>query len=146
MRPAAHLPSHRYEFRCPVLCTLLCCRLQGKAQNRRVVALGGRLQRLDLTAGRARTPPFKATRDITTLSLSPRGDCTLTADALARPALVALPAGRVAARLSLHPPSVTGAAISHSGQIFAFASRRGVARPSHHYTGLRCFRSCSLIH
>lgn len=87
-----------------------------------LVVLGGRLQRLDLTAGRARTLPFEATRDISTLSLSPRGDCALTVDALARAALIALPAGRVAARLSLRLPSVTAATISSSGQLVAFAS------------------------
>ncbi|CDF41330.1 WD40-repeat containing protein [Chondrus crispus] len=85
------------------------------------VSLGGRVQRLDLTAGRARTLPFEATRDLHTISLSPRGDVLLAVDSLARATLLALPSGRVAARLSLRLPQVTAASVSPCATMVAIS-------------------------
>lgn len=87
-----------------------------------LLSLGGRVQHIDLVHSRARVLPFEATRDLSTLALSPRGDTLLTVDGLSRAALLALPSGRVTARLSLHLQSVNAAAMAPNGSLVAFAA------------------------
>lgn len=87
-----------------------------------LLSLGGRIQHIDLVHSRARVLPFEATRDLSTLALSPRGDTLLTVDAISRAALLSLPSGRVTARLSLHLTSVNAALIAPNGRLVAFAA------------------------
>lgn len=85
------------------------------------VALHGRVQLVDLTAGRSRTLPFEAGRSLRTLHVGARS--ILALDELGRAALIALPAGRVVARMSLRlGEAVVDARLSRCGRYAAFAS------------------------
>jgi periodic tryptophan protein 2 len=85
------------------------------------VALHGRVQLVDLSAGRARTLPFEAGRSLRTLHVGARA--ALTVDEAGRAALVALPAGRVVARVTLRlGGECVAARLSPCGRLAAFAS------------------------
>lgn len=85
------------------------------------VALHGRIQLTDLAAGRARTLPFEAGRSLRSLHVTSRA--ALALDEAGRAALVALPVGRVVARVSLRlGDEVVAARLSPCGRYAAFAS------------------------
>lgn len=85
------------------------------------VALHGRVQMVDLTAGRSRTLPYEAGRSLRTLHVGARS--ALTLDELGRAALIALPAGRVVARMTLRlGDAVVDAKLSRCGRYAAFAT------------------------
>lgn len=85
------------------------------------VALHGRIQLVDLAAGRSRTLPFSAGRSLLALDVGPRS--VLALDEAGRVALVALPAGRVVARMTLKMgEAVVGARLSPCGRFAAVGS------------------------
>jgi periodic tryptophan protein 2 len=89
------------------------------------VALHGRVQLVDLAGGRARTLPAEAGRSLRALDW--RAGALLTLDEADRVALVALPAGRVVARVSLALRGpVVAARLSPCGRFAAFASESTV--------------------
>jgi periodic tryptophan protein 2 len=89
------------------------------------VALHGRVQLVDLSGGRARTLPSEAGRSLRAIDLS--GTALLTLDEADRVALIALPAGRVVARVSLALRApVVAARLSPCGRFAAFASHASV--------------------
>lgn len=90
-----------------------------------VVALHGRVQVIDLRAGRATTLPFEASRSV--IALDVRRRFILTVDEVSRVALLSLPHGRVTARLTLKfsTPCVA-AALSPCGRFAAFASDKEI--------------------
>lgn len=91
-----------------------------------LLAVGGRVQELELAHARARTLPYEATRDVAALALAPSGKAALVVDSAARAALLALPAARPAARVSLRLPAVAAAAVAPSAPRAAFASADAV--------------------
>jgi WD40 repeat protein len=103
------------------------------------VALHGRVNIVDLSAGRSRTLPFEAGRTLSSLStetsattltpirslLAPR--CALAVDEADRATLVSLPGGRVIARVSLRVPGgIVASSLSPCGRYAAFAGQSSV--------------------
>lgn len=89
------------------------------------ISLHGRVQLVDLAAGRSRTLPFEAGRSLRALHVGKRA--ALALDELGRAALVALPSGRVVARVSLRlGGAVVDARLSLCGRYAAFASEGAV--------------------